>query len=360
MHRSLIAVASLALAATPLAVMPAASSAGSGGGSGGHQVIARGLVAPLSLDVTSNGTVWFSQNFAGLLMRARPGKAPEVMYASGDGSEVGAVSFRRGTVTFATTSADGSQTALHTRSRNGSIHELADLSGHEVSANPDAGQTYGVDDLSAACEAKWPVSTLGPATYPGIVESHPYASLSVGHTRYVADAAANAILKVAKNGSVSTAAVLPPQPVEITAEAAAGLGIPACAVGHVYDFEPVPTDVERGKHGMLYVTLLPGGPEDPSLGARASVLRVNPWTGSSHVVATGLLSATGLAVADNGTLYVAELFGGRIAKIPPGASTPVGGRMITMPGDVEIENGRLYATRRVLNIPRGQVVKLAR
>jgi hypothetical protein len=362
MHRSLIAVASLALAATPLAVMPAASSAGSGGGSGGQgfEVLARGLVAPLSLDVTSTGTVWFSQNFAGVLMRARPGKAPEAVYASSDGSEVGAVSFRRGTVTFATTSADGSQTALHTRSRNGSIDMLADLSGYEGSANPDAGQTYGVDDLDPACEAKWPVGTLGPATYQGIVESHPYASLSVGHTRYVADAAANAILEVAPNGSVSTAAVLPPQPAEITADAAAGLGIPACAVGHVYDFEPVPTDVERGKNGMLYVTLLPGGPEDPSLGARASVLRVNPWDGSSHVVATGLLSATGLAVADNGTLYVAELFGGRIAKIPPGASTPVGGRMITMPGDVEIENGRLYATRRVLNIPRGQVVRLAR
>ena len=359
MRRSFIAAAGLALAAAPMAVMPAASGAASSGASGGAKVIARGQVAPLSLDVTSNGTVWFSQNFAGVLMRARPGKPAKPVFAANDGSEVGAVSFHRGTVTFATTSADGSQTALHTRSRNGSIKELADLSAYEQSANPDAHQSYGVK-LGPACAAKWPTDELGPPSYPGIVESHPYASLSVGHARYVADAAANAILEVSPTGTVSTAAVLPPQPIEITADLADMFGMPGCAVGKMYGFEPVPTDVERGKNGMLYVTLLPGGPEDPSLGARASVLRVNPRTGASSVAATGLISATGLAVADNGTMYVAELFGNRIAKIPAGASAPVGGRSVAMPGDVEIEDGRLYATRRVLNVPRGQVVRLAR
>ena len=54
---------------------------------------------------------------------------------------------------------------------------------------------------------------------------------------------------------------------------------PACVVGEEYAFEPVPTDVEFGPDGWLYVSSLPGGPEDASLGARGAVFRVNPWTG---------------------------------------------------------------------------------
>ena len=36
-----------------------------------------------------------------------------------------------------------------------------------------------------------------------------------------------------------------------------------------------------GPDGRLYVTSLPGGPEDPSLGARGAIFRVTPSTGSA-------------------------------------------------------------------------------
>ena len=112
----------------------------------------------------------------------------------------------------------------------------------------------------------------------------------------VADAGGNDILRVDRRGQVSTIAVLPRQPVTLTAEQVAGMGAPACLAGATYAFEPVPTDVERGEHGKLWVSTLPGGPEDPSLGARGSVYTVNPWKHSTQRVATGFLGATDLAL----------------------------------------------------------------
>ena len=76
--------------------------------------------------------------------------------------------------------------------------------------------------------------------------------------------------------------------------------VPACVAGHEYAFEPVPTDVELGPDGWLYVSSLPGGPEDPSLGARGAVFRVSPWTGHVRLWAEDILSPTGIAVSDSG------------------------------------------------------------
>lgn len=101
----------------------------------------------------------------------------------------------------------------------------------------------------------------------------------------------NAILKVdAGSGDVSTVAVLPPRPAVVPAgtripiDMAGGtVEVPACVVGHDYAFEPVPTDVEIGPDGWLYVSSTPGGPEDPSLGARGAIFRINPWTGTTRL-----------------------------------------------------------------------------
>ena len=129
----------------------------------------------------------------------------------------------------------------------------------------------------------------------------------------MADAAANAIVSVRTNKRRATpkvVATLPAVGTRVTAEALTAQGLPTCAAGHTYYFEFVPTDVEKGGDGWLYVTSLPGGPEDASLGARGAVFKVNPHTGRVRHVAGGFVGAVNLALGPDGTIAVAELFGG--------------------------------------------------
>jgi hypothetical protein len=158
---------------------------------------------------------------------------------------------------------------------------------------------------------------------------------------------------------VSTVAVLPPQPAVIGPEAADALGLPECVVGQSYWFESVPTDVDVGPGGRLFVSLLPGGPEDDSLGARGSVVVVSPKAGTIRTVATGLVGATGLAVGPKGTVYVAEMFGGRITAVQGFTKTTVA--EVPLPGDIDATADGLLATVNVLPMdetspPDGQVV----
>ena len=105
---------------------------------------------------------------------------------------------------------------------------IADISAHEVEANPAGGP----------------------------VDSNPFGLLAQAGARVVADAGANALLRVAANGEVSTLAVLP-RPV----------GGPAGTV------DPVPTSVVMGPDGASYVGLLTGFPFAPGL---ARVYKVLP------------------------------------------------------------------------------------
>ncbi len=95
----------------------------------------------------------------------------------------------------------------------------------------------------------------------------------------VADAGGNDLLKVNRHGKVSTIAVLPAQPLRSPPRLRQHSDCPTALVGLTYKFEAVPTDVEVGRDGYLYVTTLAGGPESPVLGARSSVYRVNPRNG---------------------------------------------------------------------------------
>ncbi len=305
--------------------------------------VARGLVTPLSLAVTPNDTMYVSQNFAGLLTKKRPGHAPRTVFAASKrNTEVGAVSFRDGKVTFATTwRTEGKVWRL---GKKGKAKLLGNVGRFEKNKNPDADVVYGLRDVDESCASQWPTEDLGPASYEGIVETHPYATEMTATTTYVADAAGNTILGLS-GGKVSVVSVLPGIPVEIPADMP---GVPECAVGQDYWFEPVPTDVERGRDGMLYVTSLPGGPEDGSLGANGSVFRVDPATGDAERIVSGLMSPTGMDVAPNGDLYVTQLFGGSIVRVPEGSSTPEPYKSVPLPADVEWRAGRIFATTNVL------------
>lgn len=321
--------------------------------------IASGLISPLSLAVDGRGTIYTTQNFAGQLTKISHGKTSTV-FATSDGSEVGGVSVSGSSITFTIT---GPKTTVNRIDSRGHVRTLADVGAYEAKVNPDRRVTYGIKHLAPSCAAQFPAEV--PASYTGLVDSHPYATTIYRGDTYVADAAGNDILRIEQRGRIHTVAVLPALASVITAEAAAANGIPSCAVGKTYLFEPVPTDVEVGPGGWLYVSSLPGGPEDASLGARGSVFKVNPRNGHVVQVAKGLLGATNLAVTPRGDIYATELFGNRISYIARGSHTPKPFLNTLMPGAAEWTPRGLYATNQVLvgtdpgSAPGGQVIKIA-
>lgn len=185
----------------------------------------------------------------------------------------------------------------------------ADTLAYETEHNPDSENHYGVANASPCV-----MEVVGPE-YPGQIDSHAYSVAAYGSGWVVADAGSNTLWSVDAAGEISTLAVLPPQPAVITEELAAALGMPDCVVGVTYAFEPVPTDVEVGADGAIYVTTLPGGPESPDLGARGALWKFTPSTGDLEKIADGFLGATNLALGWKGEIYVAEYFAGKISVV---------------------------------------------
>ncbi|HVL98946.1 MAG TPA: ScyD/ScyE family protein [Egibacteraceae bacterium] len=324
-----------------------------------------GLVAPLGLAIGNDGTVYVVEAFAGRITTVDKKGRRDVLLQTEEGL-AGIDAGGKGQTVFTTTvfPEDGApaNTTLSRVTPQGKTRTLASLQAYEEAHNPDRGNEYGFVGAPADCLAQLP-PFLQP--YSGIVESNPYAVAIVPGGYLVADAAANAILKVARNGRVTTVAVLPPIPQVIDEAAAAALSemigeaiddpdyqVPGCVVGRTYFAEAVPTDVEVGPDGHYYVSTLPGFPELPGAG---SVWRINSRTGAVERVASGFTGAVDLAVGRDGVIYVAELFGGRISAFRNGVvSTLV---ELQTPGAVEIgRDGRLYATTGVFPPGNGAVV----
>ncbi len=254
--------------------------------------------------------------------------------------DVEGVAVGGGAIAYTSTSfADGAQSlTIH---RAGSPDVTADISGFEHANNPDQHVTYGVLQKVNACARKALTAATGSVRYKGVEDSHAY---SVGYAGngwwYVGDAAGNDILKVSPTGDVSLVKVLPPQPLKLTQAFADANGLPHCVVGLTYRFEPVPTNVDVFG-GRVYISTLPGGPEDPSAGARGSVYRMGPNGNGLTRLATGFAGATDVAVGPAGKVYVAELFAGQISTITNGHAVP----LVSVPGVVSVSYGlgALYA-----------------
>ena len=247
-----------ALAAAGLAAGLAATPAQAAG------PLIQGLAGPLAISV-DDGKIYVAQSFGGMLTRyGVDGSGGKVLVKKNPKVEVGAVQAAGPGLLFAVTgkNADGKFAKLKHRASDGTVTTRADLRGFEKRFNPDGHVTYGFRDISASCAKKVP-EEIG-ASYKGIVDSHPYATAMMADgTAVVADAAGNDIITVSPSGFRTEIATLPGQPLKVTKALAGQFGMPGCAVGHKFWFEPVPTDVEV-HGGLLYVTTLPGGPEDPS------------------------------------------------------------------------------------------------
>ncbi|MBB2894622.1 ScyD/ScyE family protein [Flexivirga oryzae] len=240
---------------------------------------------------------------------------------------------------------------LHIR-RPGHRTVYADTTAYEKKYNPDGVNHYGPRS-SDPCVT----GALGPR-YTGLLDSHAYSVASDRNGWLVADAGGNDLLSVSDRGRIRTVATFPAQPAVVTQAAIDELGLPQCTLGVTYDFEAVPTDVEVGPGGSIYVTTLPGGPEGPQLGARGSLWKVNPYTHSVTRIATGFLGATNLALGTHGDIYVAELFGNKISVVHSGRVST----LVELPGVVAVEsarNGTLYAATMGSENGPGTIVKIA-
>lgn len=344
--RMLAAAATFAVAATTAVAVPAGQAAAPK-----PDTLAKGLIAPLSAAVDDDGTAYVTQNFAGLLSRIRQGKKPKTVYASKNGNEVGGVSVFHGKLVFTETKSSGEQNPIKSWVKwitpQGKVKTLANVRAYENKKNPDHKVTYGIRGISAECAAQWPTADFGPPSYQGLPDSHPYATYQVDEgTVFVADAGMNAVLSISPKGKIHTLAVLPAVPVKITAELAQGMKLPDCVVGMTYYGEPVPTDVQKGSDGKLLVTTEGGGlGEQMPLGSLYSVGMKN---GKVKQVVGGLFAPTGLAVAANGDVYVAQLFGGEISRIKHGTTKVRTYAKTKLPAAVEWTPDGLYATTNVL------------
>jgi hypothetical protein len=363
-----VAAASLLLSGSPAThAAPAGGTAANvAGAQSAPAVLAKGLLTPLHLSDGPHGSVLVSEEFAGQLTKIARDGSKSVVYRNAQWDVAG--SDRRGHTIYLAESQgagpmDPRPLAGHIRSidADGKQRTFGDLAALETKLNADAHMSYGFDNLPAACAGKLPKDV--PVSYKGQLDSHPYGIDVYGDTVYVADAGANSIVAVdVDSGEAETVAVLPARPHTFTAGEAAALKLPGCIAGHTYRFEPVPTDVKRGPDGWLYVSVLPGGPEDPVLGARGAVYRIDPDNGRVKLFADDVMSPTGLDMDDDGHVYVASLFGKGVLRL----SAHSGKQTVVLPGvltaDVDIRGETIYATTDSLPAPKaapdGHVVKM--
>lgn len=187
---------------------------------------------------------------------------------------------------------------------------------------------------------------------PNFIDSDPYAIIAgTDGMLYVADSGGNDILKVdPTTGEVSLLAVIP--------------GLPGQQAnpnrGGAMEIDPVPTGLAWAPDGGLYVSNLSGGPFIPQT---ASLMHV-AMDGTVTTVASGLTMLGDVTVAPDGTIYVVTMSdnfldpagpaAGSIVMIDPqsGASAPVI-TGIPFPGGIAFDSdGNAYITA-MISLPAG-------
>jgi glucose/arabinose dehydrogenase len=183
----------------------------------------------------------------------------------------------------------------------------------------------------------------------GPLDSNPYGLLAEPGSRVVADAGANALLRVAANGHISTVAVFGARP-------------NPTAIGPPF-IESVPTAVAVGPDGAYYVGELTGV---PFLAGFARILRVAP-DGTTSVFASGFTTVIDLTFGPDGSMYVLEhstgpvffMLPGRLLKIAPNGTRTTVIDGLTRPGSVAVgPDGALYISNRSISIGTGEVLRV--
>ena len=175
----------------------------------------------------------------------------------------------------------------------------------------------------------------------GPVDSNPYGVLVLSGDKYVTDAGGNALLRVAANGNVSLVATLPTAP---------------------NGAEPVPTEVERGPDGALYVSLLTGV---PFTAGAAGVYKI--VDGNAQLAQGGFKTVIDFTFGPDGSMYVLENatsptgFGGpgRLTRVAPDGARTVITTALNRPTSVLVgDDGAIYVSNNGVSVGTGEVLRI--
>jgi hypothetical protein len=216
------------------------------------------------------------------------------------------------------------------RGRGGRITRVADLGAYEVRKNPDAGQPNAP------------------------IDSNPYGVDATGPRVLVTDAGGNTLLRVRPRGRVSTLAVFPFGEAELP-------GTP----GTKLPVQPVPTGLARMANGSVVVGELTGFPF-PVGGA--SLFRV-AGRAAPVAFARGLTTVVDVAAGPAGSVYALQLTTTGLAGPPsPGKLVRIAangtqtelaaGQLVQPTGLAVADDGDIYVANQGTSPSDGQVVRI--
>lgn len=300
---ALVAALATALSMVPLMALPAAAVSE-------PTVVATGLNSPYKLTAGPGGAIYVAE--------AGTGGSDCAMVTGPDGNEVEACSGTTGSVTrisggvqtrvvtgLASVSLGDSEwfgpTAVGFNAAN-EMHVVLGLGGNEASRAalgqdqlgtlvriPEGQDPVLVSDLVAFEEANDPDGGQPGVEHP---DSNPFDLIFDGTDALVADAGANALLRVESDGTTTVEAMFPPTFVDPP---------PFLSIPGQIPMQAVPTGLAHGPGGSVFVSQLTGFPFEPGA--------ANVFAVSNGVVSTafgGFTNIIDIARADDGTLYVLE------------------------------------------------------
>ena len=176
---------------------------------------------------------------------------------------------------------------------------------------------------------------------------------------YLADAGGNALYQITPSGQFKVLTSFP--------------GLPAQEAnperGGKMEVDPVPTGVAVAPDGSIFVAFLGGGEPTPG---RAKVVKVTA-DGKISDAATGFTYAAGLAVGPDGLLYVSELTTGldmsanppmpkpgRVSRVLANGTKQIVADNLNTPNGIAFDKaGNLYVTTGSIDPKNGQVMRFA-